>query len=58
MKKYNIAGGMSDTQCLPSAMKNIFVCMNVKLYLTTLASVNYIAGFHKGHHTNTKCYIK
>ena len=32
--------------------------MYVKLYLTTLASVNYIAGFHEGRHTNTKCYIK
>ena len=32
--------------------------MYVKLYLTTLASVNYIAGFHEGRHTSTKCYIK
>ena len=36
----------------------MYVCMYVKLYLTTLASVNYIAGFHEGRHTNTKCYIK
>ena len=38
-----------------------FVCMYVMyvtLYLTTLASVNCIAGFHEGRHTNTKCYIK
>ena len=38
--------------------KTLYVCMYVKLYLTTLASVNYIAGFHEGRHTNTKCYIK
>ena len=35
---------------------HVYVC--VKLYLTTLASVNCIAGFHEGRHTNTKCYIK
>ena len=42
----------------PITPHDLNVCMYVKLYLTTLASVNYIAGFHEGRHTNTKCYIK
>ena len=51
--------GESEEQLDPwvPLIEECMYVMYVKLYLTTLASVNYIAGFHKGRHTNTKCYI-